>query len=87
MNYQTWMDDAACAGTDPAAFFPENLGSHHGHVARIAEIYCDRCPVADQCLKYGLQIKATAGIFGGQEFITNEAKYARRHRLNKAATQ
>jgi WhiB family redox-sensing transcriptional regulator len=42
---RNWMDDAACATTDPDAFFPEA-----GASTTQAKAVCASCPVRRQCL-------------------------------------
>lgn len=67
----TWRAHAACAGTDPEAWFPgrrrkafgENISAYEAEVARLTAI-CDRCPVEADCLRDALEHDA-AGIWGG----------------------
>lgn len=80
-----WMDAAACAGEDSAAFFPETVGDHSSYVMDVTAQYCDHCPVKQQCYQYAVDINATAGIFGGEEFLSAGARYARRHRAKHHA--
>lgn len=56
---ERWRELAACAGTDPAAFFPEPPGGgtdHHGNNAsemlqfETARRICIECPVRPECL-------------------------------------
>jgi WhiB family redox-sensing transcriptional regulator len=76
----TWLHDAACTDADPTLFFPETIGDHSSYVRDITAQYCDHCPVKQQCHQYAVDINATAGIFGGEEFLSAGARYARRHR-------
>ncbi len=55
-----WMDDAACAQTDPDMFFPEKGGS-----TRNAKRICGGCDVREQCLEYALATGQQEGIWGG----------------------
>jgi WhiB family redox-sensing transcriptional regulator len=61
-----WQDFAACAETDPEAFFPER-----GDSTREAKRVCRGCPVRLQCLEYALEhmdgylAPARFGIWGG----------------------
>lgn len=57
-----WMDDAACAETDPDLFFPE-LDSLWK--VAVAKKICDGCPVKMECLEYALRNRFDEGIFGG----------------------
>lgn len=55
-----WRDDAACAGADLAAFFPEKGGS-----TREAKRLCAQCPVRPQCLEWALSRAEPFGVLGG----------------------
>lgn len=55
-----WMDDAACAQTDPDMFFPEKGGS-----TRAAKRICGGCDVQETCLEYALATGQQEGIWGG----------------------
>lgn len=57
---EAWMDDAACANTDPDQFFPEKGGS-----TRDAKKICGGCDVRQQCLEYALRRDERFGIWGG----------------------
>lgn len=67
----SWVESAACAGTDPEIFFPAKDGP--GAEARKV---CARCPVSDDCLAYALQAGEEFGIWGGLD--RNERKNLRR---------
>ena len=56
----TWMDDAVCASTDPALFFPAS-----GVVPAAALRVCAGCPVKQKCLDYSLDNGFDDGLFGG----------------------
>jgi WhiB family redox-sensing transcriptional regulator len=45
---RTWMDDAACATTDPELFFPSEDDTWRP--TRAAKEICASCPVRDFCL-------------------------------------
>ena len=55
-----WPDYAACAQTDPDAFFPEK-----GESNRAAKKICARCFVRTDCLAYALEHDERFGIWGG----------------------
>ena len=55
-----WRDYAACAQTDPEAFFPEKGGS-----TRDAKQICRGCFVREECLAYALERDERFGIWGG----------------------
>lgn len=57
---QTWRVDAACAGGDPALFFPER-----GASTREAKMICRGCPVQGECMEYALVNREKFGIWGG----------------------
>ena len=63
--FEPWMDDAACAQTDPDLFFAENGGW------KDAKKICAGCPVAAQCLAYAVRVESRLrvderhGVFGG----------------------
>jgi transcription factor WhiB len=81
---------AACRGTDPELFFDpdhENtttyIGRSHEAEARAkiarrekAKMYCQRCPVREECLAMGMGF--THGIFGGKDM--DERRSMRRKR-------
>lgn len=57
-----WMDRAACKGQAPTdAFFPTR-----GEELKVAQSFCDRCPVAAECLEYALRNAIHHGIWGGK---------------------
>lgn len=56
-----WMDRARCVGKDPSV---EN--AEEGR--RFARYNCDFCPVRQECLDYGISIKANSIVFGGRYF-------------------
>lgn len=55
-----WRDFAACAETDPEAFFPEKGGS-----TKEAKQVCGQCFVRAECLEYALKRGERFGIWGG----------------------
>lgn len=66
-----WQDRAACNGVDVEIFF-DDVGNIHGplstaarHARWRAKQYCATCPVAQQCLDFALNTKATFGVYGG----------------------
>jgi WhiB family redox-sensing transcriptional regulator len=56
----TWRDEAACATTDPDAFFSKN--SHD--IPRVQAI-CARCPVRIQCAQFAIRTGQNWGVWGG----------------------
>ncbi len=59
----TWRDRAACAGSDPDAFFPpdDSLGTRYGPARRI----CSACDVQAECLDYAVREGISEGLWGG----------------------
>jgi WhiB family redox-sensing transcriptional regulator len=55
------LDNAACADTDPDAFF-EEPGSGIG---RAAKRVCKTCPVMAECLEWALDNHEVYGVWGG----------------------
>lgn len=55
-----WRDNAACANTDPDAFFPQKSRSGND-----AKRVCATCPVREQCLQWALENNMRFGIWGG----------------------
>lgn len=65
-----WVDDAACADTDPNLFFPKKSDGP----AREAKAVCNGCTVLESCRDYAQKSPVIlAGVWGG----TTEAE--RRH--------
>jgi len=52
--------DAACAETDPDAFFPEKGGS-----TLKTKAICSGCEIRLQCLQWSLDNREPAGTWGG----------------------
>ncbi len=66
-----WMEQGACVGHDTSLWYPDK-GEH----PRKAKSICATCPVAAQCLEYGLW--EPYGVWGGYTF--DERKQMRRGR-------
>jgi WhiB family redox-sensing transcriptional regulator len=66
-----WQDLAACVGTDPDAFFPEQGGN-----SRAAKRICMTCDVREECLQYALD-NDECGIWGGlSEIVRKRIRWA-----------
>lgn len=65
-----WMNEARCLDMNPELFFPRKpAGTKMSAGAQfIIRNACDHCPVAEECLRYAIDIQATAGVWGGKEF-------------------
>lgn len=60
LAFTSWRDRAACAGMDPALFFPEK-----GPGASIIKRVCARCPVRAECLEHAVDARERWGVWGG----------------------
>jgi WhiB family redox-sensing transcriptional regulator len=49
-----WMEQALCASTDPALFFPEDSAAFSRHAKARAKAICGRCAVQAECLAYAM---------------------------------
>jgi len=72
-----WTKEAACAETDPEAFFPENM-----YFAKEAIAVCNTCPVMDKCLNEALSMENPSGVWGGVDFTVRSR--TSRKRINEA---
>lgn len=50
----------ACAGVDPAVFFPDVGGN-----ADAARAICNTCPITEQCLQWAIDNREKYGVWGG----------------------
>lgn len=63
-----WRDDAACLGTDPDIFWAdEDEQMRPARLRYVTSIFCDRCPVRQQCYDYA-KTNQLLGIWGGRWF-------------------
>lgn len=81
----TWQTQAACLSEDADLFFPDGTTGPWLLVIEQARAVCHRCPVADACLTFALDIGTTDGIFGGLTH-TERANY-RRSRTRRRRNQ
>lgn len=56
----SWRERGACAGVNPALFFPDV-----GEAAHRAKAVCAGCPVREECLQYALEHREDEGVWGG----------------------
>lgn len=87
---EAWQDDALCAQTDPALFFPEQ-----GESSTAAKRVCARCPVSAECLEHALEWEARPevldswGVYGGlsaderERILTRGGKRKRGHNAGR----
>lgn len=76
LQHLKWMDDGACIGTDPEAFFPD--GTPENFARRI----CNSCPVIVECAEYAIPDHRIRGIWGGM--TEKQRKNARERRARQA---
>ena len=57
-----WMKNGACAGLDPALFYPER-GDFEGVEA--AKAVCASCVVLEPCAEYAVRENIRIGVIGG----------------------
>jgi len=79
MELYDWQYDGACREADPTLFFsPESeRGPRRQARENAAKVYCDRCPVVEECLRHALKVKEPYGVWGGlstSERATVEAR-------------
>ncbi len=80
----TWRDRAACLGEDPELFFPVgNTGPSLLQIAQ-AKAVCDRCEVAEACLKWAIATGQDAGVWGGLSEVERRALKRRVARTRRA---
>jgi WhiB family transcriptional regulator, redox-sensing transcriptional regulator len=59
----SWLEHAACKGTDPSIFFPGRGDTRH---LQQAQAVCAHCPVRNPCLQYALASPyLMQGVWGG----------------------
>ena len=60
---EPWMERAVCRveRIDPAVFFPNSADD-----VELAQRFCWRCPVRDDCLDYALRSGEHFGVWGGK---------------------
>lgn len=68
MTNFNWRARASCRGADPELFFPvgyEWVGEGNEARAEKAKAFCERCPVALECLSEAVEIGDMVAILGG----------------------
>ena len=64
-----WRKSAACAGYDPALWFPGNSQLMRREAIHI----CHTCPVMMQCRKYAETNKSTQFLFNGRNIFVERS--------------
>lgn len=72
-----WVEQAACAETDPDLWHPDK-----GEIDKTqhAKAVCEGCPVRPECLAYALDRREEWGIWGGYTAHERQALLRRRRR-------
>ena len=60
-----WRANAACRGTDPELFFPDDDSGPARARIKQAKTICRGCPVSVSCLNWALTSGEEGGIWGG----------------------
>ena len=61
----TWRDHAACLDEDPELFFPSGKTVSALLQREKAKPVCRRCAVVTTCLKWAMETRQDAGVWGG----------------------
>jgi WhiB family redox-sensing transcriptional regulator len=59
---QSWRQQAACRGLDPAIFYP---ASDDDEESEAAQSVCAQCTVREACLEFALAVREKQGVWGG----------------------
>jgi len=80
-----WRHQAACVEEDPEVFFP--VGTTGPAVQQIedAKAVCRRCEVVQVCLRWALENRQDAGVWGGLSEDERRALKRRSDRARRAA--
>ena len=80
----SWRDRAACLGVDPELFFP--IGNTGPALLQIeeAKVVCRRCEVVETCLKWAMESRQDAGVWGGLSADERRALKRRNARARRA---
>ena len=80
----TWRNHAACLDEDPELFFPiGNTGPALRQIEK-AKPVCSRCEVAETCLKWAMESRQDAGVWGGLSEDERRALKRRNARVRRA---
>lgn len=74
---ESWRENAACKGVDPAVFFPE-YESHTGPAKRI----CADCPVSEPCGAYAMSQRHLYGVWAGLSERERDRLWRKRRRAS-----
>jgi len=81
----TWRNHAACLDEDPELFFP--VGNTDPAIFQIekAKVVCRRCEVVETCLKWALETRQDAGVWGGLSADERRALRRRNARARRSS--
>lgn len=86
-----WEDSARCQGVSRTVFFPKStagLSARNAYQA-VAEAWCAKCPVRQQCLELAMDAEGSSGarydLFGGLSPSQRAALYLQRTNQTDAA--
>lgn len=82
VNGEPWMADAACRGSDPDAWFPDD--SDHASIAAAKQI-CASCPVQLQCGRHALNHPEPSNLYGIWGGLTETDRRRIRKRRQRGA--
>jgi len=61
----TWLNQSACLEEDPDLFFPIGVTGPALVQIEEAKVVCRRCEVVEPCLKWAIEFRQDAGVWGG----------------------
>ena len=78
----SWLEMAACKGTDPGLFFPDGTTTPEAQEKiEEAKSVCTECRCNIECLDYAIATNQDSGIWGGKSEI--ERRHIRRELKQK----
>jgi WhiB family redox-sensing transcriptional regulator len=81
-QFEPWMREAACKGSNNNAFFPERGAPSRNIVAEARKV-CDTCSVKQECLDYAIANHEVHGVWGGMTKVERRA-YSKQQKFQKA---
>ncbi len=64
-----WQEQGKCYGQGVDMFPMTYVGRQD-----VIEQFCNQCPVVSECLDFAVSMRATAGIWGGENFFNRERR-------------
>lgn len=80
-----WRNQAACIEEEPDLFFPVGQGPVAKQQIAEAKAVCRACPVKDACLRWALEARQDAGVWGGLSEKERRRFHRRRSSGNRPA--